>query len=447
MTRRTRLARPNGAAPAHAANGWAGAPYVALAMMMIIAVRLHEFIPGTSLLQPALVSTLAGTGVMLAFSSGRDRAAAFTNPVLLLVAAYWAVMIVSVPFALWPGLAFSTVRGFLPCVALVLAIMMCPPNRRTAVILQGGLAGAAAVYALYVVTLGRVTGADRLEAGVGMFDSNDMAALLAIAFPLAVGLVRTQRGTLRWAMLGAAALLVAVVLASGSRGGLLGLAAGSAVYVLGVRGSMRIVAVVAFMVALAGLWTFSPAFKERVASITNLEEDYNLTDEVGRKAVWARGRQYIADNPVIGVGAGNFPVAEGDYFAVTYFGTRGGKWSSAHNAYIQAYAELGVVGGSLFMAILMLGLIRALRLWRGIHVVGGGIAHQPELLASLIAFMVGAVFLSHAYFPLAFAIIALIAFIYNGIRPHVVPNGRRPPALRPRRTTVAIGGSPPPAPI
>jgi O-antigen ligase len=448
MNRHARLARPNGTAPAPAANGWAGAPYVALAMMMIIAVRLHEFIPGTSVLRPALVATLAGTGVILAFTSGRGRAAVFTHPVPLLVIGYWLVMIFSVPFALWPGLAFETVLAFLPCVALVLAVTMCPPNRRSALILQGGLAAAVAGYALYVVTLGRISGAGRLQAGVGMYDSNDMAALLAITFPLAVGLVRTQRGTLRWAMLGAATLVAAVVLASGSRGGILGLAAGSAVFVLGIRGSMRVVAIVAFFVTMAGLWTFSPSFKERVDSITNLEQYYNLTDEVGRKAVWARGRQYIADRPVIGLGAGNFPVAEGGYFAVTYFGTRGGKWSDAHNAYIQAYAELGVVGGSLFVAILLMGLLRALRLWRGVQVMGGGIAHQPELLASLMAYLVCAVFLSHAYFPPAFAIVALIAFIDNGIRPHLVKReGRTPHPPGVRQAALAASASRPPARI
>ncbi|HSJ07014.1 MAG TPA: O-antigen ligase family protein, partial [Longimicrobiales bacterium] len=411
MNRHAQPARPNGRAVVHAAGGWAGAPYVALAMIAVAAVRLHEFIPGAALLQPALLATFAGGGIVLFRSTARARAATIRHPLAWLVTAYWVVIVLTVPFALWPGLAFGIVRSFLPGVAFVLAMLMCARDHRSALILQSGIVLVVAAYGLYVMTLGRITGAGRLDPGAGMYDSNDMAAMLALTFPLAMGLARTQRGKLRTLMAGAGLLLVAVILASGSRGGLLGLGMGAVVFAMGMKGSTRLAAISGIAVAVAGLWNFSPSFQARVESMTNLEDDYNLTDEVGRKAVWERGRQYIRENPVLGVGAGNFPVAEGEYFRVTYVGLRGGKWSSAHNAYIQAYAELGLIGGTLFVAMLLYGLLRGWRLWRGVRLVNGGLAHRPELLAGLSAFMMSGIFLSHAYFLPLMALLGLIAVV------------------------------------
>jgi O-antigen ligase len=415
MNRRAQPASPNGRAPVRVAGGWAGAPYVALAMIAVAAVRLHEFVPGIGIIQPALMATFVGGGIVLFRSTAGARAATVRHPLAWLVTAYWLIIVLTVPFAMWPGLAFGIVRSFLPGVVLVLAMLMCARDSRSAYILQVGMVLLIAAYALYVMTLGRITGAGRLDPGAGMYDSNDMAAMLALSFPLAVGLARTGRGRMRLIMAGVGVLVVAVILASGSRGGLLGLGAGAVVLALGMRGTARLAAVSAVAVAVAGLWLFSPSFQARVESMTNLEDDYNLTDEVGRKAVWERGRQYIRENPVLGVGAGNFPVAEGEYFRVTYIGLRGGKWSSAHNAYIQAYAELGLIGGTLFVAMLLYGVLRGWRLWRGVRLVGGGLAHRPELLAGLAAFLMSGIFLSHAYFLPLVALLGLIAVVDGAV--------------------------------
>jgi O-antigen ligase len=391
---------------AQSATAWRGAPLVALLLVVVSAIRLHELVPATSVLQPALLATFGGLGLLLARTPELLRKEAFSDRLSVLIMAYWGFMIVTMPFALWPGLAAGMVRYMLPGVAMVLAIRMCAADRRTLNFLLTGFVLAASAYALYARVSGRMWDG-RLSAGTGMYDSNDMAAIMAVAFPLAVGLVRHRSGAMRLLLIGAALLLATVALASGSRGGTLGLGAGAIVLAFGLKGNLRIGAVTLLAIATLGLWNFSPSFNERMSSLTNLEEDYNMTDEVGRKQVWKRGRQYIRENPVIGVGAGNFPIAEGDYFAVMYYGTRGAKWSSAHNAYIQAYAELGLIGGSIFVGLLLFGVARSWRHWRGTHGCGG-LSHQPELLAALCAYMVSAIFLSHAYFMPLFALLGMI---------------------------------------
>jgi O-antigen ligase len=124
--------------------------------------------------------------------------------------------------------------------------------------------------------------------------------------------------------------------------------------------------------------------------------------------VWARGRAYWRANPILGVGAGNFGVAEGEFNADT---GRTGKWSAAHNAYIQALAELGTFGGGLFIAMLLVGAAAAFPLWRGGSPSSRGPPRlqRPELLASLAASASAAYFLSHAYFSPLYGVLALIA--------------------------------------
>lgn len=404
------LAAPRGAAPSAAGDWtWRHAPVVAAAMIVVIAVRLHELVPATAVFAPALLLTFGGTGLVLSRTSRGARQRMLRHPLARLTLAYWLFMILTMPFALWPGLSVGNIRYFLPGVALVVTTLLCAPERRTVHMLQRTLVFATVIYAAYVRLFGRVFGEGRLEAGIGMYDSNDMAALFALAFPLALGLARSERGAVRVAAAISAVLFVMLILASGSRGGLIGLGAGAAVFAFGMRGTIRAVAVGSFAVGLVGLSIFSPAFNERLSSITDLEDDYNLTHEVGRKAVWTRGGGYILDNPLLGVGVGNFPIAEGDWFEEFYHGTRGAKWSNAHNAYIQAYAELGIIGGSLFVALLVYGMRRSWRLWRGVRLQQGGIAHRPEFFASLAAFMVCGVFLSHAYFLPLLALLGIIA--------------------------------------
>jgi O-antigen ligase len=432
-----------GGAGTAASGSWRYAPAVAVAMITIVAVRLHELVPATRFLAPALLMTFAGTGLVLWHSSRAVTREMLAHPLTRLVIAYWLFMILTMPFALWPGRSFGAIRYFMPGVALVVTILLCAPNRRTLLLLQGGLVGTTALYGLYVKLYGRTFGG-RLEAGLGMYDSNDMAALFALAFPLSIGLYRMNRGWIRFAAAVGAVLFCALTLASGSRGGLIGFAAGAVVLVLGMKGPRRVGALAMLALVTISLWTWSPSFQERVTSITNLEDDYNLTHEYGRKAVWARGRGYIRDNPVLGVGVANFPIAEGDFFDEHYEGTRGGKWSAAHNAYIQAYAELGLIGGSIFVGLLLFGALRSLRLWHGVRMAGGGRLHAPEYLASLAAFAACAYFLSHAYFLPLLALLGIIATAAR-IQAIVAPapsRSRRAPILNGQQYPPAVDSAP-----
>jgi O-antigen ligase len=108
----------------------------------------------------------------------------------------------------------------------------------------------------------------------------------------------------------------------------------------------------------------------------------------------------------------------------------GVKWSTAHNTYIQTGAELGVPG-VLFYLLFMFGTMRAVaRVAKEPSLDPGSDAAMAQaFLASMIAFTVGAFFLSLAYWPFGY-ILAAIALGLLKTRGSKPVQGQ----ARPRRT-------------
>jgi len=73
---------------------------------------------------------------------------------------------------------------------------------------------------------------------------------------------------------------------------------------------------------------------ERLVSLGNSSEDYNYTSRDGRIEVWKRGVGYMVQNPVLGVGADAFFVADGTISGKENLGF-GIKYSAAHNSVVQ----------------------------------------------------------------------------------------------------------------
>lgn len=75
-------------------------------------------------------------------------------------------------------------------------------------------------------------------------------------------------------------------------------------------------------------------FSERIKSIVDTEE----TSNQGRIFIWKETAKSIAAHPFLGVGIGNFPVV----LALNPTATKAG--ASAHNLYLNFFAELGILG-------------------------------------------------------------------------------------------------------
>jgi O-antigen ligase len=143
------------------------------------------------------------------------------------------------------------------------------------------------------------------------------------------------------------------------------------------------------------------------------DTDYNHTQETGRLHIWSRGIGYMVRNPVLGVGPGNFAAAEGMLSPLAerqQFGV-GVRWNAPHNIFIQVAAELGVPGLVLFTGLMASAFLSLHRSDRSSRAAGESAPVAPELIqaltASLVAFVVGGLFLSLAYAEFPYMLIAL----------------------------------------
>jgi O-antigen ligase len=201
-----------------------------------------------------------------------------------------------------------------------------------------------------------VTGITRIGGTIG--SPNDVAAYLQMALALTAGvlLARIRRAWRMLAILALAAGLVGLVLTM-SRGAWTGFVVSLVIIGwFGLRGgqiSWKIPAVAAALVVVCGV-LFSSAISQRL-----FEEDNGAAHS--RVPLMYLAGEMIADNPVIGVGANNFPVAMEPYLAPRYAGE---FIYSVHNKYLLVWSETGIGGLLAFLWFLMATVRRGFRCWR-----------------------------------------------------------------------------------
>jgi putative inorganic carbon (hco3(-)) transporter len=200
---------------------------------------------------------------------------------------------------------------------------------------------------------------------------NPFAGYLGTALPLALALALIWRDpAARWARLLAIPLALGVLL-SFSRGAWLGIFAASLVMlaVASQRSRRALVPLVAGLLLLATLGVLGllpPAVTERftvvadyfgpfdVRSVELSPENWSVVE---RMAHWQAGWQMFLDQPLLGLGPGNYPVAYERYYLPGWLEPLG----HAHNYYLNLAAETGLVGLVVFLLTLLLAFHAAAR--------------------------------------------------------------------------------------
>jgi O-antigen ligase len=216
-------------------------------------------------------------------------------------------------------------------------------------------AALSAVYGL-VVTPGDPDSAGRLAGGA--LDPNELASALVGGFVLSLGLAAGSKrgsGTSVIGLCGAAFCLISLFLTA-SRGGLIAII-GAMVIAIVFAGRWRLViTLIAVVIAGTGYFYFSAlapeSARERIALVTQGEAG----QEESRATIWKVGWRMFEAQPVHGVGAGNFSDASLKYVVRPGEAPRSDRLVSrpavAHNSYLEVLAELGVIGGALFLALI-----------------------------------------------------------------------------------------------
>jgi len=95
-----------------------------------------------------------------------------------------------------------------------------------------------------------------------------------------------------------------------------------------------------------------PIFYERMDTIKDYEQE---SSAAGRIMVWKQAFKMAKDNPILGVGAGNFPYEFGTKYRPPGVPERGGlQWLNAHSTFFLALGEFGFPGITFLLAILIL---------------------------------------------------------------------------------------------
>jgi O-antigen ligase len=390
---------------------------VSIAGYMLTSVgRIHQLFPQLELLHPAVVTGIAAIGLYLHDSNDERRAADLMTPTTKLLAALLFWMCLAVPLALRPGNSFMVVfDNFVKTALMSFVTAAAVRGIRDVERLAFTYFTAAVVYAAVVIARFNIGSGDDWRFGhLYYYDSNDFATFAVTAMPLGLYFLHAARR--RTTSIAAAAGLVVLVLGfvrSGSRGGFVALALVAVFVVLRYTAiPLRWRAGAMVLIGLALVLSASDQYWRQMSTIL-ADTDYNHTDESGRLQIWRRGIGYMIDQPLLGVGPGNFQVAEGTLspFAERQRFGIGVRWNAPHNTFIQIGTETGVPGLLLFVAMLASAFVALARTnyWEQLAAQRlDGSQMTPALTAALLGFVAGSIFLSLAYSEMLYTLLALV---------------------------------------
>ena len=314
-----------------------------LTFTALLFFRPQDQIPGLDLLHMSELTAIAGLAAMAVRRMSAGRTIAHVNVEVVAIVALGAVIVLTVPFSIWPGGAAHVFTDIYVKIILIFALMMSTittPRRLRqmtwVMIVASGYIGARAVFD-YVRGVNLVEG-DRVRGAVGgMFENPNDLALNLVTFlaPTLFIILHDRKPSRRLFASALAVAMLAAIVCTKSRSGFLGLLAMGAVvmyYTAKVNPAAVGVALVAGLMALP---VMPDSFWNRMDSIVNAEED-----ESGSRAARLRlidqGVQVFIENPITGIGAGQFK----NYNAPDTVE----KWRVTHNVWLQVAAELGIGG-------------------------------------------------------------------------------------------------------
>jgi O-antigen ligase len=321
----------------------------------ILLVAPQALITPLAALRPALVVGTIAIALSLA-ERGRRRHGPLPRG-LALAGALLALAVVTVPVSYWPGGSVNFLTElYLKTLALFWLVTEVVDTRARLFRLVWGLALMGTVPA--AVTLSNyVSGTLRGQRVLGYetalgSNPNDIALLLTVLLPLALGLFALQRRASRRVLLGGVAVvLAAAVISTFSRGGFLALLV-ALILAVGIRrtrlaaggGGGSLVAGGLLLLAAVGL---PGGYLAHMATIGDIDADPTGSAQA-RWADMKTAMHYILAHPIVGSGIGNDILAMNE--------ARGAKWVSVHNVYLRHGVELGLPGLALFVALLAEGL-------------------------------------------------------------------------------------------
>jgi putative inorganic carbon (HCO3(-)) transporter len=304
---------------------------------------------------------------------------------------------------------------FVKILVLYGLIVNLADSPKRAIVLQVAIAllvAFIAVYTLYMKATSEVLVEGTRAAGIGMLgDPNDTALTFLMVTPFLLAAALDCRGLARVGFWLLFLLMLAGIIATQSRGGILGLGAGLFV-LLRQRIRNRTILYGSVAVVLVAFAVVAGVSKRQGLENEGLDESAE-----GRLIAWKAGMRMFRANPVFGIGYETFPYNFLSYAESIPFDKRS---MTAHNSYVLCIAEVGLFGSIPFFMLLGGAALT-------MHRVAGGARDRPRSLeralmqgslANLAAVATSAFFLSQTwmwFIHILFAQSAALGRVY-GVR-------------------------------
>jgi len=246
-----------------------------------------------------------------------------------------------------------------------------------------------------------ITYGNRLSGPIG--DPNFFAQIMVVLVPIAIDRIWNEKngvlkGLAAWILI---ATLLTVVYTY-SRGGFLALVA--AFIIMALLRPHRLSFVLLGLAVLTITFQFIPSnYKDRISSIFNISPNSRTGGYVDASVQGRTSENLVAwnmfrNNPIVGVGVGNYNIYYQQYSRQLGLDSRLSD-RSAHNLYLEVAAERGVLGLIVFGCIIILTLRQAFGTSNKFKQLGN--KDFADLAAALgvsfIAYLITAIFLHDAY--------------------------------------------------
>lgn len=247
-------------------------------------------------------------------------------------------------------------------------------------------------------------------------DRNFFAESIVSILPMAFMFYEENaRKVKKYIFLGIVAIMAGGVVLTYSRGGLLALFIVLAGLFLVTKKKVSMAAV-GLLILIVFMPHIGAKYTERMNTVTKYEQDPSAMIRI---ATWNAGLNMVKERPLLGVGAGNF-----NGLFIQYTPDDLSKFAdytmSIHNNFIQIFSETGIIGGSLFVAVIIIALFGIMRLnGRNKRLPPDKqiVLIIPNMLGiSLLGFCGAGFFLPGVYYGYQYIIIAMIIagrIIYN----------------------------------
>jgi hypothetical protein len=414
-------------------------------LIALMVGKVGDWVPGLSSIPLvkiaylfAAISAYTGAGAALGPVSIRSSRIARSALIFL------GLAIASFVFSIYRS---STVSNSLYVLILILTIMLVLRVTQTLGDVQRILFGFAA--ASMSLSIGLVLNYHGGRAFINdNFDPNDIAYALDTILPLVLAVRQRPSRLGRLLMNGLAVVTVLAILLTGSRGGAVGLLvvlaaatafplsrdAHGALKKFSVRRTLIRSAILVLTVALA--WGYLPAdTQQRMATLVDLGNDYNAdaTENGSRLLIWKQDIGMVWKRP-IGYGLGSAELVDG---------LAGGQYRTAHNSFVEALVELGVLGLLIYLHVIY-------TTWRELGRVvtfGRGPAAGEEeqkaalyaraLRTALLGNLAAGFFLSQAYSASSWMLLATAATLVRIMAPTPRSNSLVGPTRRASHVPIA----------